>query len=721
MDGMTYATQEEADAAAKKDFEAKEEQRNRDLVDVARKRFAMCQAAETEMRREAEEDIRFRAGKQWSEQDLRDRQLDKRPALVINKLPQVEHQITNEARQSKNGVQVSPVDSGADVETAEVLQGMVRHIESDSSADVAYITALISAVRGGWGFFRLVTEYESESSFDQCLKIKRVLDPFSVYLDPNCQEPDGSDAEFGFVVGEVSEDEYEATYGEAAKAKATGGWGIRTSLKEKTCQVVEYFRRERVKDTLLRLARPGPDGQTETIDILRSNVEAMLAEAQRAAQAGDIDALIRAQALAEAPVVAQRPTVQLKVFWTKIAGSTVVDEREFPSKWIPIFPVLGDELIVDGKRVLEGLIRHARDPQRMYNFWTTAITETIAQAPKAPWIGAEGQFDDHAEKWGAASRRNFPFLEYKPKTLAGQLIGPPQRNAYEPPIAAMSQATAMAADDLKSTTAIYDASLGARSNETSGVAIEGRKQQGQTGNFHFPDNLSRAQKHLGRVLVDAIPRVYSGARVVRIIGEDLSEQLVGINGAPMQQGQKRPFDVARLLDAGTGRYDVNIRSGPPYSTKRQQAVGVLLELTRSSPQVAQYAVDLMVRNMDFPGADALADRLEKLLPEHLRPQDQSKKVDPQALAQQLAQASEMVEKLSQELNKANDELDSKRMELESKEQIALLDSQTKLTVARLSAEQDDRADAIADLERLLLAVQQRRLARQAPASQQPAP
>lgn len=663
MDGLgeVYASTDEAEAVAKAKARADDDGRKRALVDLARKRFAAAEEAESELRRLAEEDIRFRAGEQWDAQVLAARQLDRRPALVINRMPQFERQVTNEQRQSKPAIQVSPVDSAGDKDTAEVLQGLIRHIEYDSGADVAYDTALTSAVRGGFGFLRLVSEYESESSFEQTLKIKRVRDPFSVYLDPSAQEQDGSDANFAFVVDDgISKEQFKEEYPDCEPV--AGGWGSRANIGGHACQVVEYFYRERERDELVRLKLA--DGST--LDLFAS------------------DPVGSPELLEGAQEIDRRPTHRIRVRWAKIAGSTVIAETEFPSKWIPVVPVLGDELWVGGKRILEGIIRNAKDPQRMYNYWSTAITEAIALAPKAPFIGAEGQFAGHEKEWAAAASRNVATLSYKPVTIGGQMAPPPQRNAYEAPIAGMTQAMMFASDDMKATTGVYDASLGNRSNETTGVAIQARQNQSQTSTLHFSDNLARALRHLGRILIDAIPRVYDGERMLRILGEDQTEKMVGINGAKAPQ-QEKTFAL------GTGRYDVTVAMGPSYTSRRQESAASQMEFIRVYPQAAAVVGDLLAENMDWPGATKIAERLKKMLPPGLAEPDPEQKIDPGALMHQLQQMQQQQQQLVQALNAANDTIEGKALELQSAERKDLLAKRADLAKAFASAAPEDVA------------------------------
>lgn len=337
---------------------------------------------------------------------------------------------------------------------------------------------------------------------------------------------------------------------------------------------------------------------------------------------------------------------------------------------------------IEGKRVLEGIVRHAKDPQRMYNFWATSETETIALAPKAPWIGAEGQFEGHKAKWNTANTKNHPYLEYKPISLTGQLMPPPQRLVFEPAVQAISHARMLASEDLKATTGVYDAALGNRSNENSGIAIQRRANQAQTSNFHFIDNLSKSIRHAGRILVDVIPKYYDGARAIRILGEDDKEEVIRINQEFERKGELVNYSFS------VGKYDVAVSTGPSYQTKRQESAAALLELSTKVPQLMNVAPDVLIKALDIPDADVLAERMKKTLPPGLADDDENKKPIPPQVQAQMQQMNQMLEALTQQLNEANEKIQNKTLELESKERIefAKMDVDMKKELAKLDAD-----------------------------------
>lgn len=666
------APEDEPDAARA------EAERKERILQQARERFRRAEEAEAAFRREALEDQRFMAGEQWDPAIRNARALDGRPCLTINRLPQFKRQVTNEQRQNKPAIQVNPVGDGADVETAETIQGVVRHIEILSHADAAYDTAGDAQTTGGRGFIRVVADYADPKSFDQELFIRRVANAFSVYYDPSSTEADGSDAQWCFVVEDLLPEDFRRQYPNSELASLASfesvGDGAPGWLARDAVRVAEYWYVERERRTLALLA----DGSTAFLEDLPPG----------------------------APVVRTRETHVPRVKWCKIDALEVLEERDWPGKWIPVVPVYGDETVVDGQRQWAGIVRYARDSQRMYNYWATAETEMIALAPRAPFIGQEGQFEGHEEQWRQANVRNFPYLEYKPTGANGQLAPPPARQPYEPPIAAISTARGQSADDMKATTGIYDASLGAQSADRSGRAILARQKEGDVANFHFIDNLARAIGQVGRILVDLIPRIYDAPRILRIVKPDGTHEMVPVN----QEFRKTENSIPKLYDLTTGQYDVTVSVGPSYMSKRQEAAESMMQLVQSYPALMQIAGDLLVTNMDWPGAKEIAARLKKTLPPALQADEdgerQQQPLSPQAQAavQQLARQHDA---LVQQVHALSDTIQTKRLELESRERIAAFQVQARLVETLVETDKLNSAQGIDMLRRQFALVQQR--------------
>lgn len=636
---------EEKTSAAQRDEDGDKDE---DILEIARERFKLAAEAESDIRRDAESDLRFSAGDQWPDEVRRDREIAQRPCLTINKIPQFIRQITNDQRQNRPSIKVFPVDDKGDIETAKVLQGLFRHIEYNSNADLAYDTAFDGAVRGGRGAFRIITDYVSPQSFDQEILIKRIRNPFTVYFDPSATEPDGSDMNFCFIVDDLTEEEFKKQFPKAEKASLEEFQSVGDDapmwMPGDKIRIAEYFYRESKEMEICLLS----DGS--------------VVEKSKLPKDFPQEAILQTRT-SHVPVIK----------WCKLSALEVLEEREWVGQWIPVVPVIGEELDINGKLILKGVVRDAVDSQRMYNYWKSTETETIALAPKSPWVVAEGQIEGHEQTWKLANRANLAFLPYKPTTIAGQAVPPPQRQVFEPPVQAITMASREANEDIKGTTGIYDASLGARSNETSGIAIQRRNVQAQTANFHFVDNLTRSLRHAGRIIVDLIPKIYDTQRAARIIGEDGEQEIVRLNEMFKYKGEERIF---RLSD---GKYDVVVETGPSYATKRQEAVAAMLEMTSKYPQIAQVAGDLMVKNMEWPGAQEIAERLKKTLPPGVI-DDKNKKPLPPEVQAQMQQMDQMIQALTKQLNEAQDKLDTKAIELESKERIEMAKIQANIEI-----------------------------------------
>jgi len=295
-----------------------------------------------------------------------------------------------------------------------------------------------------------------------------------------------------------------------------------------------------------------------------------------------------------------RPATSHKVTQFILSGAEVLETVDWAGRYIPIVPVYGEAIHVDGARRLRSLVRDAKDPQRMYNYWRTASTELVALAPKTPFIGRRGAFDTDAAKWASANTQSHAFIEYD---------GPeaPQRQPYAGVPAGALQEALNASDDMKAIMGMYDASLGARSNETSGKAILARQREGDVSTFHYIDNLSRAIRHAGRILIDLIPRVYAAPRMVRILGAGGEAEMAAIN-------QPLPGALEKVFDLSVGRYDLTVSAGPSYTSRREEAASQMIELIRAYPPAAPLIGDLLAKNLDWPGADEVAKRLAALNP-----------------------------------------------------------------------------------------------------------
>ena len=709
--------------------EERARQRDEGLLRLAKQRWQFAEEREHDLRMAMLDDMKFSIGEdQWDPEIRRQREAAKRLCLTVNRMQGFITQVTNAQRQQRPAIKVRPVDDAADVQTAQILQGLIRHIEQDSNADVAYDTAHDNAVRCGRGYFRILTAYESAFSFDQVIKIQRIRNPFTVQMDPTHQQPDGSDAAWGFVAETISRDrfcelyEIEPTEWDQWTSLGDDDWSTKDEAR-----VAEYFYRDTVSALLAQL-------QTGEVRLLGMEQADDGDELTQAALEG-VMARYQIQPIAEQEVpliTAQRRTQIPLLWWCKLCGWKVLERQWWPGKYIPIVPMLGDEVDINGTVHLSGIPRHAKDSQRRYNFMVTLETEAIGTVPKSPWLGTVKQFEGHMQEFQRQNIALQAVLTYEPdiRIVAGAPVPmpPPSRISQEPAIQAISLAMAQASDDLKATTSIFDAALGDRSNETSGVGIRQRQQQSQQANFHYSDNKVRALRQCGQILIDLIPVVYNRQKVARIVGEDGQAKRVLV--APGAQQQTTPVQgmpgIEGIYDLSVGTYDVTVDVGPNYETRRQENVDTMLKLTQTIPQVGNVGADLLVRDMDVGYAQELSKRLEKTLaPGMIEGNSGKPEEQVAALAQQVQQleqhrkaldafgkqAQQQIEALTQENAKLHAQHDVHQSEVVIKQlelELKRFEIATKHQEAQLKA-QVDQIRAQAEIEKARLSVREARI------------
>lgn len=548
---------------------------------------------------------KFYAGDQW-DQKARDLRAD-RPVLTINRLPQFVRQMTGDLRKNPPAIKFLPAKGEATVETAEAYNGITRHIEQKSSAKDCYITATENAAIASQGAFRIVTEYSSRKSFDQDIRFKPIRDPFGFLIDPFAVLLDKSDMRYGFVFEQFSKKAYEAKWpGMVADDVPLPNDSNSFSWRPKEgIRVAEYWVREPVVTTLYEWS----DGQ--------------VMEEEPGKDSGVV-------------VLRKREVEDFKVVMYMMSGKDILSgPHEFPGSLIPICVVVGEEITMDGATRRKGMVHDARDPQRMCNYSRSAGAEAVALQPRSPFLASVGHIKGYETVWRTAGSQNHSFLPYNVDPLAPN--SKPERSP--PPIASQGLDTqyAMAAADLEAVTGIYKASLGAPSNETSGIAIARKQQEGDTGTFLYPDNLSRALGYAGRILAEIIPKIYDNERMVRILKEDGTAEMITVNAAEpeiLPNGKPQP-----AYDLDDGEYDVNVTTGPSFASRRAEAWENMVGLAQAYPALMQVAGDLILRNGDFPGADELSKRFEKTLPPGLK-DDEPVEPPPPTPEQQAAAAKD---------------------------------------------------------------------------------
>lgn len=652
----------------------------KDVLATMKVRFRASGTAENDNRKEALDDLKFLKGEQWPEKQRRQRESEGRPCLTINKIPTFLQQVTNDQRQNRASMKISAVGMNASAHTAELIQGMVRHIEYDSSADTAYDTAVNSAASIGFGYFRFITEYESPESFDQVIRIKRIRNAFTVSIDPASVEADGSDMQWAIITEKMTREEFKAQYPDAEvtcqgfDTYQVGDSSNQDWVWENMVRVAEYYEIEFTPGTVYKLG----DGTT-TWD----------------------------KPPAGANVVASRKSVRRQVMWRLCTPYEVLEEVEIKSRWIPVFPVYGNEIDIDGKIYRSGLIRNAKDPATMYNFWMTTATEEVSARPKTPYIGAEGQFEGHEKKWNQSNNRTFPYLEYKPVEINGQLAPPPSRQPMADIPNGMLMMANHASDNVKQTTGLFDSSLGAAGNATSGKQELAQQKQGNVANFHYMDNFTRTLRHAGKVILDMIPAYYDAPRIVRTRGEDGTAASMPVNQPiPAQQAampntgagpvQSPDPDLALadqfIHDLSVREYDVAVTSGPSYATMRAEAADAMVQFGQSWPKLMDVAGDKVVKAMNWPGAEEIADRIARTIPANIKDDGNGQSTIPPEAQQQIDQLKQQLAEVQKEADKNNAALEKAR-----------IGATAQVEAAHIGAESRENVAELAGLVKLLLA------------------
>lgn len=651
------------------------------ILERAHKRFQAASDYWREIYDLAKEDIKFANGNsdngyQWDSRLLKDRQAaagGARPSLTINKIPQHVAQVTNDQRRNKPAIKVRPVDDSGDDEVAEVLNGIIRHIHRNANdcyegADVAFSIATESQVEGGIGYFRIASDYYADDD-KQDLYFCAVHDFSTILDDPAIKTVTGRDRRYLFETVLLDEHEFESQYPDAdpidwdvAGMHDTAAWYER---ERKQVRVAQYWVCEDVKGKGKRPAR--------------------------------------------------------RVTCYTLTGDQIVDRKEWPGKDIPYCRVLGRSRTIDGKSEISGIVRNAKDAQRLYNYGRSSQAENLGLTTKSPWTAPAASVAGYEDQWETANNVAYSVLYYNAFDSDGRPLPPPQRIPPTMPSPALSEMVGIASEDIKSTTGQYDASLGQRSNETSGVAIRQRQAEGDMATFHFVDNLSYAIKFAGDILVDVIPKFYDTPRIARILGEDDQADYAEIDPSikrPVEEYQDARGRKKKKYNLAAGHYDVAVTVGPGYSTQRQEALEFIQAAGQSAPQIMAAVADLLPKLADTPMADEMAKRLRMVLPPEVRQvveesaNGDDEPLPPQAVAmmeqakQQLGQLAGQLEAMQQgmqQLQAENEKLkgseDVKREEIASRERIAKLEAEVAMQTERM------RARLAAQLKRMELSGQ----------------
>ena len=559
------------------------------IIEEARTRYEYASEAWAPIFALMSDDLRFSdptALQQWPEKVRRERELDGRPCLTFDQCGQYVRQIINQARRNKPALKFLPVDDNSDHELAEVLQGLARQTEYESKAEIAYITALDHATRGGLGFFRLITEEKEggEVIGQQSARIVRVTDPKTIKLDPDFMEPDGSDAKWGFV-----EETYTREAFKKAWPKATAvDWDNQGWYGKDHVRVCEYFRIVESTQNVISVA-----GEVFTEE-----------EYWQASQVNP-----GMQGVPNAKTVC-------KVEWFKLSGEDVLEQSEFPAEYVPIFPVIGNESWEDGERRLGGIVRPVRDAQVAYNFERNGEIEAVAIGPKAPWVAPAEAIEGYESQWQNANRGNQAVLPYNSIDEQGNPIAAPTRINPAGVAAGWVTLAERSKADIQAGMGMFAASVGNNPNNQSGRAVLALQDKAEIGSFHYIDNLALSIGHMGRVLTQVWPRIYDQAQIVRILGEDDKSKFVRVQ-PDMPQGYAKGEENGQeviYINPGAGRFDARAVVGPAYATRQTEAAAEISELVNGNPQMLALLGDVWVKMRNFPEADKISKRFKAMLP-----------------------------------------------------------------------------------------------------------
>lgn len=626
-------------------------------------RLRLAEEVESPNRANAIDDLEFADGQQWPD-DIYNARARNQVSLTINHTATLVRRVVNNMRQQRPRIKVHPVGDGVQLEDARVANGLIRHVETLSKASVAYDTGGESAVRIGWGYWRIVGRYPDERSQTQELYIDTVRNTFTGYIDPAAQLPDGSDMGWFIFSTKMKKTEFKRNHPgvELNEWIAMGAGDNQSQWENKEeIRLAEYYRIKKTKDTLYTMS----DGRA----LMKSEYLA----SKQAFELAGITIAVDAKGKERS-----RPTERRQVQWFLINGTKVVDKRDLPGTWIPVVRVEGNVLDLNGQVRRKGMIRDVKDPARMVNYWESAKTAKLALSSKAPWVMAEGQSDGHPE-WDDANQKPYSSLKYKlilgldGNPIPG--VPPPQRMQAVEVEAGFAEAMQSAMQHLTAVAGMpHEPQQDTPGAVVSGVALRRRQAISDISHFQYYDNQTMAIAQTGRILLDLFPHYYSEERMQRIIGEDGVPEMVGLNKPKVNdQG------ITEIKNNMTvGRYDVVMDTGPGYDTKRQEGAETMMDLLRIGPIaeiVAKSGADLLFRSIDAPYMDQLADRV---MPQNPQGMEKVMKDLPE-------QAQNIIKAMSAKSQQQDQLIQHLQLEIKYKTGIETGWQQTELKKAQISA------------------------------------
>lgn len=667
-----------------------------DLIDQAKEDFKTGQSWEAPARINFEYDYKFANGDthnkyQWDNDIIQARELDDKPCLTVNKVQQHNLMVINDAKQNKPGVRIRPVGDEASFEGAQIFQELVYHTEYISSAENVYDSATSFQVQAGWGYWRIDTDYINDKTFDQEVYIRHIKDPRSVYLDPDINEIDGSDARWGLIFEDMDKELFKKKYPKFASVMGNSTLGNKGDgwITDEQVRIALYYYKEEKEDKLVHWINPNDQQQV----------------IEKVSELDDMQKLLY-QAIKKEPAAKaayqfkERNVISNDIHWCKIAGDRII---EGPTRWlgkyIPIVRLVGTETVIDGIWDCKGHTRALINAQQIYNTMTSANVEFISSQSKIPWVAPSAAIEGFEEYYKTANRVNHSYLPYNAYDDDGNQMQPPQRNSAVSGGQGYVQQMQVAQNELMMASGQYQAQMGENENAKSGVAINARQRQGDRATYHFIDNQAVAIRFTGKILIDLYPKVYDTPRIKKILAQDGKRMNVKIDVEAGQELQNTTDPNNPTMDNGQkvteyvfnpefGQYDIQADTGPSFATKRMETAQNMMELIKADEKLLAVGGDILVRNLDFAGAEDLAQRMYNMMP----PQVKGEGLPPE-IEKAMHQASDMIQGLQAQVGQLTQQVKDKEKELTQKGQRIDLDF-------RKAASQEAREDYKAETDRV---------------------
>lgn len=605
-----------------------------EFLQEMRDNFAQDAEYDQMNRNAALDDLQFLLGNQWEDSVRLRRDAARKPTLTINRLPAFVAQVIGQRRMNETTINVVP-DSGGTQAVARVRKGLIRNILKQSRGELAFDKALEGACACGIGNFGVELDYQSQDVFEQVIKVTMYPDHMSVLWDRNLTVSDGQDASRVFLIDSMPVDTFYKLWPWATPTDVMVDYAVNNNLRmngwvaDNDVRIVGYWHMRTRKRTLALLQ----DGTTQDItDKLETPAEAQQVLAQVVQRPEDGSPIMRE---------VDKKFAQLYL----CSGTNILEgPYELPISRVPVFRVPGWEINVGNYRHRWGIVRFAKDPQKLHNFYRSVTAEKLMQTPRAVWAAADTAVQGRENQWRQSHLSDDPLLIWNSESGQKPERVPPAQ--MEDALLGMSE---ISSQDIKDVTNIHEANLGMPSNEVSGAAIQARQRVSDTGTVLYHDNLNQAIEECGRVINELIPVCYDTPRIVKVIGDDAQEdmQVINATGDP------------RSIDLSVGRYGVTVTTGPSYATKRIESANAMEALANAMPQVLGVAADLIVEAQDWPGKEKIVQRLRKSMPpgllgaDELTPEMQAAQAGQQQQAQAQQQAA--VAKAVADFNKTNSE------------------------------------------------------------------